>query len=142
MAKNTTPTPTLTAGWAKDAAQMLRVLARQGQATRGGGGGRQVSFNCSICIRSPGTNPVALIVHGARVIVTMNCDWEWNWDCDCESVSGSVNETGRLTLSQHSGVVKEGSYSNYFLASLATLLTLLHPFCLFELPTPLHCLVP
>lgn len=114
MAKNTTPTPTLTAGWAKDAAQMLRVLAREGR-------GREAGQLQLLDLHSkPGTNLVALIVHGARVIVTMNCDWEWNWDCDCASasVSGSVSVTVRLTLSQHRGVVAEGAllrnYFNYY----------------------------
>lgn len=90
MAKNTTPTPTLTPGWAKDAARMLRVLARQGQREQREAGQLQLLDLHS----KPGTNLVALIVHGARVIVTMNCDWEWNcdwdWDCGCERKSVHV----------------------------------------------------
>lgn len=86
MAKNTTPT--LTPGWAKDAARMLRVLARQGQRKRREAGQLQLLDLHS----KPGTSLVALIVHGARVIVTMNCDWEWNcdWDCGCERKSVHV----------------------------------------------------
>lgn len=86
MAKNTTPTLTLTPGWAKDAARMLRVLARQGQREAEG------QLQLLDLHSKPGTNLVALIVHGARVIVTMNCDWEWNcdWDCGCERKSVHV----------------------------------------------------
>lgn len=88
MAKNTTPT--LTPGWAKDAARMLRVLARQGQKEQREAGQLQLLDLHS----KPGTNLGALIVHGARVIVTMNCDWEWNcdwdWDCGCERKSVHV----------------------------------------------------
>lgn len=149
MAKNTTPTPTLTltAGWAKDAAQMLRVLAREGQTARWGREAGQLQL---LDLHSkPGTNLVALIVHGARVIVTMNCDcdWEWNWDCECASVSGSVSVTVRLTLSQHRGVVEEGAllrnYFNYYPTASKSCFALhsIH-LCLVELPTPLHCVVP
>lgn len=83
MAKNTTPT--LTPGWAKDAARMLRVLAREGQREAG-------QLQLLDLHSKPGTSLVALIVHGARVIVTMNCDWEWNcdWDCGCERKSVHV----------------------------------------------------